>query len=187
MSKWHDFYKGRMNDDYRAHVGRKYAPLIDMVAKLGSGGRVIAEMGCGAATVSRHVAQLVTPAKHILTDSCGKMLELARENMAGVPAEFVPHDLLSIDYTHVARERPKVIHGHGVLEHFADEEIQHIIKMQLMCAKYVLHYVPTSKYKEPSFGDERLMTPMDWDRIARPFYRQTFNDGYDLLLGWRNE
>ena len=201
MSRWAEFYRGRMNDDYRAHVARKYAPLIEMIVKLGRDARCVAEMGCGAANISRHVArgmQLDTArrshgAHHVLTDACGAMLNLARDNIdyspecSGNTFEFVTHDLLSNDYTHVARARPKVIHGHGVLEHFADEEIRHIVDRQLMCAKFVLHYVPTSKYKEPSFGDERLMTPMDWDRIARPHFKQLFNDGHDLLLGWRNE
>jgi hypothetical protein len=187
MSKWADFYKDRMNDKYRRHVARKYGLLIDMVARMGRESEKIAEMGAGPGNISRHLAFALPNTKQILTDRCGHVLELARMNLSGMNAEFHLQDLLSDDYTAVLRGgAPTVIHGHGVLEHFQDEEIRHIVARQSECAKYVLHYVPTNKYKEPSFGDERLMSPADWKRIAKPFYVEEFNDGHDLLLGWRN-
>lgn len=55
---------------------------------------------------------------------------------------------------------------------------------ELAGAHTSIHYVPSSKYEKPSFGDERLMTPAEWVAIAAPTSIVEFNDGYDLALIW---
>jgi hypothetical protein len=175
-------------------VSAKYAPFIDMIVKLsGMSASYVAEMGCGPANVSRIVANklLLTGGgkSHVLTDLHHDVLDLARENVNTTDChhnvfEFIPHDLLSSDYSLITRRKPTLIHGHGVLEHFDDDEIQYILEKQRMTAPNVIHYVPTDRYDKPSFGDERLMSVEDWVRIAKPNFKETFNDGHDLMLGW---
>ena len=44
------------------------------------------------------------------------------------------------------------------------------------------HYVPTSQYTSPSFGDERLL-PIDyWITLVKPDYYLLDNDGKDLYM-----
>lgn len=79
----------------------------------------------------------------------------------------------------------EVGHSHGVLEHFNDVEIRDIIKLQREQYETLIHYVPSYLYRTPSFGDERLMTPENWQEICQPDEIIEFNGGYDLILKWR--
>jgi hypothetical protein len=80
---------------------------------------------------------------------------------------------------------PDVIHSHGLLEHFSDEDIRKIIKASCNDgARVIVHYVPSDRYEQPSFGDERLMSAGQWHEIVAPHNIIEFNDGYDLALVW---
>jgi hypothetical protein len=65
-----------------------------------------------------------------------------------------------------------------------DEQIQATIAQQRRFSETILHYVPSFKYKVPSFGDERLMKPDQWAAIAHPDEILSFNDSFDLVLVW---
>jgi hypothetical protein len=44
--------------------------------------------------------------------------------------------------------------------------------------------VPGEKYKEPSFGDERLLSIEKWMDL-NPTDIIEFNEGFDLILYWK--
>jgi len=193
---WFEHYAARMNDQYRDHMRKKYAKHINMVASAASkdNGLRVAEIGCGAANITRLVSERIIKKsndtifpRYVILDSCPQMLGLARANLLAVSDHVaqlgnaldlgMSKDLMDVD----------VFHSHGVLEHFRDGQINVIINEQKRMASrgaQLIHYVPSAKYEKPSFGDERLMTPDQWFDICMPDDIIEFNDGYDLILKW---
>lgn len=182
MSEWVDFYRARMNDGYKQHIKAKYSFLINAITTISNKKSPIVEMGCGIGSISYHTQHLGV--SHILTDNDEGMLDLSQVNVKN--GLFYQHNLLNDTYDLLKVFKPQIIHGHGVIEHFQNDEIEHIIKNQMDNSKWVFHYVPSNKYKSPSFGDERLMSMKEWKQIAKPSFAMEYNDGYDLLLGWKS-
>lgn len=184
-SEWYKFYQDRMNMHYRQHIEIRYADFINAIINqmpdLGKKPVHLHEAGCGAANISRALYKKLRAQKvnfHIsMSDKCVDMLELAHENFAeGYKA--------CIDMLKDTLPPAEVIFSHGVLEHFTNEEIVKIVSKQLQSSKKVIHYVPSDKYNKPSFGDERLMSAEQWQKICNPTSIIEFNDGYDLILIW---
>lgn len=184
-SEWYNFYKDRQNMIYKKHIETKYADFIDtIINNLPDNGKKpvhIHEAGCGAANVSLAIYNKLKQQGinfHIsMSDKCKDMLELAHEN---VPEAYKAQ----IDVLIEQPPHADVIFSHGLLEHFNDEDIVKLLTNQLRQTNKVIHYVPSSKYKKPSFGDERLMTSEQWQKICNPTSIVEFNDGHDLILTW---
>ena len=121
-----------------------------------------------------------------VVDNNRKMLELTAINLKGTQVTKELNDIRK-----PLKERFDIIYSHGVLEHFSLDEIRLIIKRQLMSSKFLVNYVPSSKYKTPSFGDELLISKAEWEYELGPSEIIEFNKGYDLILIWdrrfRNE
>jgi trans-aconitate methyltransferase len=196
---WYDFYKARMNDQYREHVASRYEPFIERVAHQAMRGRFVMEAGCGAANVSRVVQNRIARSRfQVLVDNDPDVLSLAHQNMVTTGAEnfvLVRHDILQPSSPSCQEFADwfqpgmyGLVYSHGVLEHFGDHEIRLAIQRQMELLEpggKLLHYVPSAKYEKPSFGDERLMTPDQWDDICNPDCISFFNHGRDLVLEWR--
>lgn len=185
MKAWYDIYKERMNKKYRQHIQFRYKPfireIVKAVEKLDTTAPWIYELGCGAANISASVHLLSERVYigHVLVDICPRMLSLAMENMRQVQAAAMYAQKSILDLP-VYWPKPDLVHSHGVLEHFTDEEIISIVERHKGVPQY--HYVPGAKYKTPSRGDERLMTEEQWRNIY-PFKKiKTFNNGYDFIL-----
>lgn len=185
ISAWAQFYAERNNDEYYQHVTDKYGVFIHEILKtMRSGDRVI-EFGCGLSNITRN---LITMSKDewmlfVGLDNEVEMLRMSQQNLerAGIPHSKV------LFYNGDARRGVligDIAHSHGLLEHFPDTDIRAIISHQKGRFRELLHYVPSAKYKIPSFGDERLMTPEQWMDICKPDEIIEFNDGYDLILKW---
>lgn len=182
MTPWYEIYKERMNERYLEHVANKYAPFIERVHAQDAS--TLVEIGCGAGTITRILREMREETGwYTLVDNCPKMLGLAVENNPTHRALFKCQDIrwgwFSDDRSHSA-----VVHSHGVLEHFGDEDIRKIVDLSMRSGHAQVHYVPGAKYETPSRGDERLMTPEQWDEILSGFKRRisTFNDGYDIII-----
>ena len=103
---------------------------------------------------------------------------LARENCPQAQIYF-------FDIAKKIVSKSDVIFGHGVLEHFSDEECVKIVSQQRENARVkVVHYVPLDKYVTPSFGDERLLPAFHWVSLLSPTRVWVENDGYDLFMEW---
>jgi trans-aconitate methyltransferase len=175
MSKWSDFYAKRVGDSYTKYARQRYAPHIEAIQSLIKPNMTVTEVGCGIGTITKCLFSKGN-IRYVATDLDPDMLSLAKRNLGtGVSVRrwsaFVP---LEAD----------IIHGHGLLEHFYDNEIERIIAAHARKARCAVHYVPGAAYKSPSFGDERLLTAADWKRIAHPDKIIEFNDGYDYCLMW---
>lgn len=182
FTSWYDIYRDRMNDHYRKHVAKKYAPFIEELQTAKQAIRYY-ELGCGAGNITRVLRGRWSnkPRHHTLVDSCPKMLGLAIENNPDPACTFVCADVTAIDIWNA-----DVVHSHGLLEHFDDATIRVIVTRCAAMAPLQLHYVPGARYVTPSRGDERLLTPEQWlgilDDVGVKASVSTFNDEHDLII-----
>lgn len=179
MREWYEIYRDRMNEHYRNHVARKYAPFLEQLHHYQ--GDVTTEIGCGAGNITRILREMETrPKWHFLTDSCPKMLGLAVENNP------VPKCNFSIsDIREMVPANCDLIHSHGLLEHFDDATIRQVVRNMFYAAPIQIHYVPGARYEKPSRGDERLLSVDEWKEILSPYRKarvEPFNNEFDLLL-----
>lgn len=179
MSKWFNFYKDRTcNESYEEYFKKKYAPFLNYIKESIKPNYRVAELGCGTSLVTKLVYSPKT--SFLVGDSDRMMLELTSSQLGN--REVTKKQ---IDIREPLKDNFHLIYSHGVLEHFDLLEVCKIISHQLQASNHLVHYVPSAKYKVPSFGDERLLTPKQWkDILGVPEIRE-FNNGYDLMLIWR--
>jgi site-specific DNA-adenine methylase len=186
---WFNFYKNRVNSSYLEYAEKRYKPMIDKIIELCPENiPTLIEGGCGIGTISCILSKKLKNSQIFAFDISMEMLSLAETNIMNNDCSNVWTHCLDIlehksnNFYHKDRKKADVAFSHGVLEHFSDDEIRTIIFNQKQYAKNVVHYVPTSKYKVPSFGDERLLSMDEWIDITNPKQAILFNDNYDLLL-----
>lgn len=179
MKSWYDIYSERMNESYLQHVAKKYEHFINCLRNEKANHST--EIGCGAGNITRILRETSTyrRSSYTLIDNCPLMLGLAVRNNPTPKCHFICGDV-----RHISTESD-LIHSHGLLEHFSDEDIVSIVNANLIVSPVQIHYVPTSKYETPSRGDERLMDIYQWGKILKGTGKVSFdifNEGYDLLI-----
>lgn len=185
MSKWSDYYKDRINERYERHIKKRYHPFIQTIAEqikdYNNKGvsPVVVELGCGIGSITKALLKNNSiDAFHYLIDIDAEMLKLALKNIG--ESNYV--SMLQTDIRAVRGKgtiTPHIVHSHGVLEHMSNKDIQRTISNWLDQKHF--HYVPSHKYEEPSFGDERLLDARTWETITGSWVVE-FNDGYDYML-----
>lgn len=103
------------------------------------------------------------------------IVERARQvnNLLGGSAQFRRGDLFEL-YDENA-DRCAVIHHQGMLEHFTVPQIHAALAQQVGLANWVVFSVPSVYYPfYPEFGDERLMSIEEWQRVLAPFDVEDF-------------
>jgi len=175
MNAWYEFYKGRVGHEYSSYFIERYAPFLEMVRH--NLGDLNGEFGCGIGTVTKVLGIHV---KYHLLDNNIAMLGLAEDNLEHA-AGYI--HLMHHDITAPMHIKYDLVYSHGVLEHFDAPDVKKIIDHQLKCSNKLIHYVPSHKYKKPSFGDERLMNKTYWEQFGCSVVE--FNDGYDYILVWK--
>jgi len=179
--KWEEFYKGRLLDPgYQQYVRERYKPFLGAIIERAKLGDRIVEVGCGLGTITRVLADSMIRANQGFRayDLNPYMVRYARQTLSdGYPVEvgnaFFPTNC-----------KPDIVHSHGMLEHFTDDQIGKVIQAHIKDeARHAVHYVPGDKYEVPSFGDERLM-PLEFWKEFGPTEAFAFNDGYDYCLIW---
>ncbi|UKH48767.1 hypothetical protein QNH07_gp02 [Aeromonas phage BUCT696] len=185
LSKWAEMYRSRIGSSYPAYCRQQYRPFLQAIrdymdaCPIG----VIREEGCGIATITKILVQDADLSRFDFAafDSNLEQVRNAESNLAGENADVAVFygDIFDKFYP------VELIHSHGVLEHFSDEDIQRILDRQLSEAKIVVHYVPLIGWDHQSYGDERLLPIDHWKVIHKPTYWQTFNNGKDAVLVWR--
>lgn len=187
MTKWSEFYSGRNCDSYRKYFEMKYRVFIDFITDIAGGYEIpfIHELACGMGNTTRFLATspMLKNAVVSASDNDPEMLTMACQNLFRCGVDNVA--LMKSNAFDFGQDSFDVVHSHGFLEHFTDEEINTLIKKQLSCCEHAIHYVPSHLYKEPSFGDERLLSPEKWADL-NPTDIIEFNEGYDLILYWKS-
>lgn len=190
IRSWPEFYAIRNNEEYYNYVCEKYNCFIHEVYYSIKPNDLVVEYGCGLGNISRALLKLRPKCEFLLTDINEYMLMMSKDNLyrggllSGIHYEYRQYDarLWPIRW----KIKGQIAHSHGLLEHFPDDEINEIINLQKDNFRELIHYVPSNKYSQPSFGDERLMSPDQWFDICKPNEIIEFNNGYDLILKWKS-
>lgn len=173
---WAKFYQSRVcNKSYECYFNDKYAPFLDIL-RASNGGNYL-EVGCGTGLVTKLIHK--ANCHYTLLDKDMAMLRLAQ--MQGIKSATLKKG----DIRSPISAEVDVVYSHGVLEHLSLVECKSIITNQLTKGKVLVHYVPTNKYKVPSFGDENLISKAQWEDTLKPTESLVFNHGKDLVLIWR--
>ena len=109
-----------------------------------------------------------------------RTLSISTDNYLGkVPLFYVKENICEPKFF----ESSTVVVTHGVLEHFSDVDITRIMSTYNNDkVLFQAHYVPTSQYTSPSFGDERLLPTDYWITLVKPDYYLLDNNGKDLYM-----
>lgn len=189
MSAWSRFYEYKLNQLYLKNLERKYRPFLDLI--IAQNPSSLIETGCGTGNITRLLTNDLPNADFTCLDRDRKMLTLCENNLRESPhrsrIRIKRQDITARGYgTSGSKDNrvPVLLHSHGVLEHFNDRDIETIIDNQLRVTSRLIHYVPSSKYGSKAFGDERLLSSNDWQRICNPSRIVEFNQGFDLALIW---
>jgi SAM-dependent methyltransferase len=116
--------------------------------------------GAQAALLSRFIPRVVT------VDNSERILGVARRNLdrygRGVLA--TRGDAFALPF---ADDSFDVATSQGLVEHFDDAAIGHLVREQLRVCRSVVFSVPSDRYPRQDVGNERLMSPARWlDIIA---------------------
>lgn len=188
-SNWNAHYRSRVGESYPAHCRQAYRPFLETlryyIKELGyTRPRVLVrEEGCGIATITKILAQDANPSKVAFQgfDYNTDQVRNSRENIKSLKHTHI--DIREGNMFHY-QGAASIIHAHGVLEHFSDEEIELVLNRQREEADVVIHYVPLEGWGEGSYGDERLLPLSHWVATFNPKHYYTFNDGKDAVLVW---
>lgn len=176
-NNWKQFYKDRVNSGYQTYFNERYKPMIDLIKDINP--KYIREEGIGIGSVSKSLVD--TEIVCYGFDNNWDMLGLCQRNNAKllVYEDCILRPKIKYDFE---ESQGQLVVTHGVLEHFTDSEILGI-KLRYMSARQKrVHYVPLDKYKQQSFGDERLLSKEHWLSLLKPKDYILFNDNHDLLL-----
>lgn len=195
---WSDYYKSRLGQSYVKHIYKTYKPHVEAITRRILGLAFsknkniqplrVVEAGCGIGSITLNVAELADNKTVICTgfDSSDGQVANSRENALlnnmGHKTSFHKGDIFNSEMYKDAH----IIHSHGVLEHFSDDDIMKILLTQLSApnVRYVIHYVPLEGWKTPSYGDERLLPLTHWVNEFAPTQTIAFSDGKDAVLIW---
>lgn len=158
MSEWSEYYKGRNSASYRKYFEKKYHRFVEIVE---SQGKCFFEAGCGIGTVSK-----ILKSRNAFVEVSGCDIDLDMMTVGKLDWNFVNADITeSYAYCGISK---KVIHSHGVLEHFSVKDIKSLIYIQKATECPMVHWVPTKAYKTQSFGDKLLLCVSDWVNLLKP-------------------
>lgn len=62
-----------------------------------------------------------------------------------------------------------LVYHQGLLEHFSNDKIKELLELQTAHSFAVIFSVPAKDYGRQDFGDERLLTLKEWEKILEPF------------------
>ncbi len=167
MSKWSDFYgheenKFRSFEEYYQSKIRYKLPLIRQVQQLAKKGRIV-ELGCGTGLSCIYLS--TTGLQVVGVEKDMGMLNIATYNNKRLNgrAKFCQQNLECWK----PNETIGVTFNNGVMEHFSDDRIIHIINHVLSYSKHYVIGIPTAVFKptQAVIGDERFMKLVAWRRI----------------------
>lgn len=170
-------YRSRINSTYQEYFEKRYHPFLLECVKH----PYIKEEGIGIGSVSKAMR------KHGIrcygSDISEEMLNLCRDNNPGILC--FQEDILNREKLTISAET--VVVTHGVLEHFTDDQIYHVLdQYDDSLINMSIHYVPTDKYSSPSIGDERLLPWAYWVETFHPDKIIQFNNQHDLVMVFKH-
>ncbi|MFQ5952632.1 MAG: methyltransferase domain-containing protein, partial [Candidatus Omnitrophota bacterium] len=177
---WSDFYNEPADTSYYWENITIHKDFLGEVLK--SKPNRILEIGAGSGTLSVFLNHMGSEA--IAVDKDKAVLERAEEASRALngKVKFEIADAFNLPYEDKEFD---VSFSQGVLEHFQDEDIVRILKEQTRVAKAVFFSVPNKYYNHRDFGNERLLTKEEWEKILSNF-KITLSKYYYIVRAKRN-
>ena len=167
-----------MSDSWDAYYHAADASLPHFLGELNTHQRFILEVtrrkpqtalevGCGPARISSFLSWLGLTVTAVDRDAgvLARAAAIASELRAQV--RFIQADAFRLPFPDSSFD---VSFHQGFLEHFADDQVEKLITEQLRVAHSVVFSVPNSNYPDREFGDERLLSRKQWERVLKPFH-----------------
>lgn len=137
----------------------------------------VVEVGCGSGTLSvfmSHMGCRVTAVD--VDDDVLMRAEKASEALNG-DVKFIKGDAFNLPF---GDKEFDISFSQGVLEHFSDEDIVKMVTEQLRVSKRVMFSVPNRHYNHKDFGNERLMSVCEWEKILSEFNIKVSKEYYPI-------
>ena len=166
--KWNKYYQAPLY--LEGLLSNLYGQKEFLVAIVGTKDRKILEAGVGSGAMSTFFSWLGFDVTGVDIDPevvTKAKIESGRFNGS---AKFEVADTFHLPYPNQSFD---LVFHQGLLEHFSDEDIHKILNEQLRVAKQVVFSVPNYRYARRDFGNERLMTKAQWEKILHPYWVTT--------------
>ena len=164
---WYGFYKNIDIENEIAHQAVVHDDLIKGVTSLSANS--VLEVGSGSASISFSIAKAKKGLGITTVDNRPEILSkiIKDANKLGLNIKTICADAFNLPFSDNAYD---VVFSQGVLEHFKDSDIKKLVDEKLrVCSKSVFISVPNNYYNCRDFGDERLLSKQQWDKILSGF------------------
>lgn len=126
----------------------------------------VAEAGCGTGVLS---VKLSTMGNQVYAvDESEEMLEIVDKLaiLENTKVKLIKKDIFKIDKSDFS-SKLDVIFSVGVYEHFSDNQIINLTKLQMQLANYVFIAIPTKYFNENEklYGNERFLSNKKWKSL----------------------
>jgi len=181
MTNWSSFYKEWTIKDYKLHV-KSQLGFIHRIQNHTPDNGWILETGIGSGQIS--ICLALKGYKVIGIDNQMTIIQNAKrlaEKLEAYPV-FILEDIFEFA---TCMKTFDMIISQGVLEHFSDSQINKYMERMLLIGKRVAFSVPLDKFKNKSFGDERLMSVEKWQELMKSWrilFQNTFAEGKHLIM-----
>lgn len=170
---WHNFYSAEVSvKDFLSNL-QTHAEFIEAIFNerpqkilevgIGTGGMGLFFSLLGIETVGVDNNDKIIKAAKNLNRKLGGKTTLTNANAFQLPFGNNSFDL---------------IFSQGFLEHFTDQEIIRLLNEQIRVGRKVFFSVPNNFYPQKDFGDERLLSKKDWEKILAGRYEIRLSRNY---------
>lgn len=173
QDKWAKFLDNAL--PYEQAIGREpYTTLIHRIIDMIDQHDITAvlETGFGTGYVLVYLAERFerahSPVKFMGIEISEEVIVRAKQLslLHGDCALISKHDIFDPD---VYADGFGLVYHQGLLEHFSDDKIQELLKLQVKHSFAVIFSVPSFCYGYQDFGDERLLSIEQWQEVLSPF------------------
>ncbi len=161
---WHSYYEAEIN--LEGLIGNLYGQREFLAAIKKINPKNILEVGTGSGGMAIFLSWLGFDVTSIDVDP--EVIRKAQAEAArwNSPAKFEVADTFSLPYHDQTFD---LVFHQGLMEHFDDTSIHNMLNEQLRVSRQVIFSVPNSFYMRRDFGNERLMTQDQWEKILSPY------------------
>lgn len=181
---WGQFYSKLTDFDFLVQNANCHLPFFKSI--LNENPKRILEIGAGTGSMSIFLSYLGIEVTTLDNDRLVLKNAQALSKKYNGKTKFVFGD--GFKMKHKANSFDVCFHQ-GLLEHFSDEDIYRLLDEQLRVAKFAVLSVPNNLYPKQDFGDERLMSKEEWEKLLLKKYQIIesfeYNPFTKIILGGR--
>lgn len=180
---WEGFYAPELNWYRHARNVLHHVPMFRALQALRP--KRVLEVGAGTGSHSIFVSYFLPEVVSVdLSPQLIERCKVHNERLRG-RAAFLPMDAFQLGFPNDAFD---VVFSQGFFEHFPDDAIARLLHEQSRVARHVVLSVPNRSYAVRDFGNERLLSRLEWEKLLdRLGYRILVSQDYRPLRArfWR--